>query len=463
MAARPPTQYELNGATEMCNPSMPSTTFCPYLPGQKVNTLYIPEETTSRTRRASLSSLSEEHFRTMDPHSKFVTPQPAAPSHAELSIRRTGTAAPALHTDLAFIKDRSLSAGSPSKSPWRRFFDRALISRSSENRRCSVSNDDHRSLTSPSSTSNYDIRPLTSSEGTRTRDISPASLRRLLVGEIDTSVRPASRGSLTPSANSRTRSFDELDQVDEEDDDEFVATTNTLSMYTAEEPLFATRLSPPPFRRGVSPVTATSSSAQTVMPSPWSPQLPLRTSEGTTSGLLISPVPQQPLAQLSMPESPILSGLDTGFHSACPSSTLSSAMNSPASPTLGEFPSSYDDTQDDDDDIDERFPFSSHEETPVSSTAAKSGRHVKVPSTASFSRYCLPQLVFSTDKLPSADNTLSTSPRFTTVSSPLLMPRSGEPVSDNGNSNLLGSSLDVGLSGFASELRWVADSITSRR
>ncbi|OAA78387.1 hypothetical protein LEL_05210 [Akanthomyces lecanii RCEF 1005] len=398
----------------------------------------------------------------MDPHSKFVTPQPAAPSHAELSIRRTGTAAPVLSTDFAFTKDRSLSASSPTRSPWRRFFDRALISRSSENRRCSANNDDHRSLTSPSSSSNYDIRPQTSSEGTRTRDISPASLRRLLVEEIDTSVQPVSRGSLTPSANSRTPSFDELDQVDEEDDDYFVGTTNDLSMYAAEEPLFTTRLSPPPLRRGVSPVTATSSSAETVVPSPRSPQPPLQSGEDTPSGLLISPVPQQPLARLSMPESPILSVIDTGFHSACPSSTLSSAMNSPASPTLGEFPSFYD-TQDDDDDIDERFPFFSHEETRFSSTAAKGNRHAKVPSTASFSRYCLPQLVFSTDKLPSADNTLSTSPHFTTVSSPLLMPRSGEPVGENGSSNLLGSSLDVGLGDFASELRWVADSITSRR
>lgn len=442
---------------------MPFTTSCPYLPGQKVNTLYIPQEATSRTRRASLSSLSEENFRTMDPRSKFVTPQPAAPSHAELSIRRTGTAAPALSTDFAFTKDRSLSASSPIKSPWRRFFDRALISRSSENRRRSTNNEDQRSLASPSSSFNDDIRPQTSSEGTRTRDISPASLRRLLVEKIDTSVRPVSRGALSPSANSRTPSFDELDQVDEEDDDYFVATTNDLAMYAAEEPVFTTRLSPPPFRRGVSPVTTTSSSAQTVVPSPRSAQPPFQTDEDTPDGLLISPVPQQPLTQLSMPESPSLSGLHTGFHSACPSSTLSSAMNSPASPTLGEFPSFYDDTQDDDDDMDERFPFFSHQETLVSTTAAKSNRHVKVHSTASFSRYCLPQLAFSTDKLPSADNTLSTSPRFTTVSSPLLMPRTGEPVGDNDSSNLLGSSLDVGLGDFASELRWVADSITSRR
>lgn len=436
---------------------MPSTTSCPYLPGQKVNTLYIPEEGTSRTRRASLSSLSEEQFRTMDPRSKFVTPQPAAPSHAQLSLRRTGTAAPALFTDFAFSKDCSPSASSPVKSPWRRFFDRALTPRSPSSR--GRSNNDDRSLTSVSS--NYDIPPQTASEGTRTRDISPTSLRRLLVEDVDTSMRPVSRGSLTPSANSRTPTFDELDQVDEEDDEDFVGTANDVSVCAADEPLFITRLSPPPFRRGVS-ATATSSSAQTVVPSPRSPQLPLQTGEDTSSGLFISPMSPSPLAQLSMPESPNLSVLDTGVHSACPSSTLSSTMNSPASLSLGEFPSFYDDSHDDDD-IDERFPFSAYEEMRGSNAAAYSSTHSKAPLTAPFSRYCLPQLAFSTDKLPAADSTLSTSPHFTTVNSPLLLPRSGEPGGGNSGSNLLGSGLDAGLDDFASELRWVADSITSRR
>ncbi|KAJ6787666.1 hypothetical protein PWT90_09569 [Aphanocladium album] len=458
MAVRTPVQYEVNGSAEMCDPAMPSTTTCPYLPGQKVNTLYIPEEGTSRIRRASLSSLSDEPLRTMDPGSKFVAPQPAAPSHADLCIRRIGTAAPALSTTFPFpSKDPSRSITSPTKSSWKRFFNKTLIIPPPESRGRSISNDDHRSLTSASS--NYDIRPQTASEGTRTRDISPASLRRFLVEEMGTSIRPVSRGSLGPSVNPRALALDVLDQVDEEDDDYFGGNTGRLSAVVAEEPQYMTRLSPPPFKRGISPATATSSSAQTVVPSPRNPQPTLQT--GAASGLLISPVPRQPLAQLSMPESSSLSTLDTTLQSACPSSTLSSAMNSPASPTSGEFPTFYDESQDDDD-IDERFPFSSRDEVYIGTVRSHTIKHVKAPSTASFSRYRLPQLTFSTGKLPAADSTLSKSPRFTTVTSPMLLPQSGEPtVGSNGGSNLLGSSLDIGLDDFATELSWMADSITT--
>lgn len=143
-------------------------------------------------------------------------------------------------------------------------------------------------------------------------------------------------------------------------------------------------------------------------------------------------------------------------------------MNSPASPTSAEFPCFYDESQDDDD-IDERFPFSGREEMYVSGVAAAVARgsrtHVKAPSTASFSRYSLPQLAFSQDKTPPAvdDDAFSKSPRFTTVNtSPLLLPEPGEPNGGGGNggASLLPSSLDIGLDDFATELRWMADSIT---
>ncbi|KAM0744449.1 hypothetical protein ACQRIT_001763 [Beauveria bassiana] len=370
--------YEVNGSTETCNSALPFTTSCPYLPGQKVNTLYIPREGTSRTRRASLTSLSEQDFRTMDPRSKFVTPQPAAPTFAEMSKRRTGTAAPALSTNYVLSKDHPESATSP-KSPWRRFFHRSLICRSFENRDRSSNGADHGSLIS--ATANCDPRPLSPSEGANTRDISPASLRRPLVEKADTFIRPDSRGSISPSSRARTPPLDVLDQVDEEDDDNFV---------------------------------------------------------GALDDFL-----------------------------SCPSSTLSSATNSPASPTLEDFPLSSDissfDGESQDDDDSERFSCPGRENVHVGHEAARANKHVKGPSTASFSRYRLPQLTFSTDKLPLAEDKLSTSPRFTTMTSPLLLPGSGQPVSSNGDSNLLGSSLGTGLDDFASELSWLTDSITSRR
>ncbi|ATY64135.1 hypothetical protein A9K55_004707 [Cordyceps militaris] len=498
--------YELNGSTETCNPKMPSTTTCPFLPGQKLNTLYIPKEAPSRTRCASLTSLSQEQFRTMDPRAKFITPQPAAPSHADLSTRRTGTAAPALATNFVLSKERPISASSPIKSPWRRFFNKTLIGRSLESRdRPLNNNDDHRSLASTSS--NYDIRPQTPSEGSRTRDISPVSLRRLLVAEIDTSVRPVSRGSLAASVHSRTPTFDvfvmeqvdeeQIDEedddnfgaaadelslyaVDEEEDDNFVAAAEKLALYTVEEPLFTTRLSPPPFKRDASPATATRSSAQTVMSLSGGPE---PTSKDVSTGLFLSSVPQPPFAQRSMPGSPALSVRDTFVPSACASSTLSSCMNSPASlascefSTLCEFPTSGDlsilyDESHDDDDVDERSPCSEHEEMAADAATAAISNHVKAPSTASFSRYRLPPLAFSADKLPAADSdasALSPSLRFAAINSPLLLPRpNGGPVGGGaggggggGGSNLLSSSL-VGLDDFGHELSWLVDSITSR-
>ncbi|KAM3499273.1 hypothetical protein MY10362_007457 [Beauveria mimosiformis] len=374
----------------------------------------------------------------MDPRSKFVTPQPAAPTFAEMSKRRTGTATPALSTIFVPSKDHSDSATSP-KSPWRRFFHKPLICRSFESRDRSNNGAEHGSLIS--ATANCDPRPLSPSEGANTRDISPASLRRLLVEEEDTVIRPVSRGNLSTSDRARTPPLDVLDQVDEEDDDNFVGASDDFLSYAVEEHLFTTRLSPPPFRRD----PATSSSAQTVVPSPRS--------------LSISSTRHQPLAKLSMPESPTRSSRDT-LHSRCPSSTLSSATNSPASPTLEDFPLSSDissfDGESQDDDDSERSSCPGHE-------AARVNKHVKGPSTASFSRYRLPQLTFSTEKLPVAEDRLLTSPRFTTMTSPLLLPRSGQPVSSNGDSNLLGSSLGTGLDDFASELSWLTDSITSRR
>ncbi|KAM3509175.1 hypothetical protein MY11210_006430 [Beauveria gryllotalpidicola] len=395
----------------------------------------------------------------MDPRSKFVTPQPAAPTFAEMSKRRTGTAAPALSTNFVLSKDRPDSATSP-KSPWRRFFYRPLISRSSESRDRSNNGADRGSLIS--ATSNCDPRPPLASEGARTRDMSPASLRRLLVAEVDTSMRPVSRGSFFPSARACTPPVDVLDQVDEEDDDNFVGASDDFPFYAVEEPLFTTRLSPPPFRRD----PASSSSTQTVVPSPRSLRSALQSGEDVSKGPLISSTRHQALAKLSMPESPSLSSRDT-LHSRCPSSTLSSAMNSPTSPTLEDFPlssdfSSFDGESQDDDDDSERSSCPGHEDVRVGNGAARINKHVKSPSTASFSRYRLPQLTFSTDKLPGAEDRLPTSPRFTTMTSPLLLPPSSPPVGGNGDSNLLGLNLGTGFD-FASELTWITDSITSRR
>ena len=68
--------YEVDASTETHNPALPSTTTCPYLPGQRVNTLHVPKEQSSRQRSASVSSAHRSDFKTMNPADKFVTPRP---------------------------------------------------------------------------------------------------------------------------------------------------------------------------------------------------------------------------------------------------------------------------------------------------------------------------------------------------------------------------------------------------
>ncbi|KIH91846.1 hypothetical protein SPBR_01479 [Sporothrix brasiliensis 5110] len=74
--------YEVDGSIESHDPAVPSTTACPYLPGQRVNTLWVPIEQSSRQRSASVNSLHQSNFQTMNPADKFVTPRPppATPS-----------------------------------------------------------------------------------------------------------------------------------------------------------------------------------------------------------------------------------------------------------------------------------------------------------------------------------------------------------------------------------------------
>lgn len=79
--------YEVDADTETHNPALPSTTACPYLPGQRVNTLDVPTEVSTRQRSASVSSARRSDFKTMNPADKFVTPRPppATPSVAPAS------------------------------------------------------------------------------------------------------------------------------------------------------------------------------------------------------------------------------------------------------------------------------------------------------------------------------------------------------------------------------------------
>ncbi|KAJ4288408.1 hypothetical protein N0V90_011643 [Kalmusia sp. IMI 367209] len=74
--------YYYNVDGEEChNPSEPSTTLCPLLPGQQLNVLEVPRET-----RSGQNSLNPDVF-TRNPKDKFLTPVPPVPPKAMPSPR----------------------------------------------------------------------------------------------------------------------------------------------------------------------------------------------------------------------------------------------------------------------------------------------------------------------------------------------------------------------------------------
>jgi hypothetical protein len=91
-------KYELDDGTEIHDPAVPSTTTCPYLPGQPVNLLWVPVEIQlPRDRSASMSSMAIGDLKTLVPTDKFLTPRAPPPvprkhsraSTAPMEIART--------------------------------------------------------------------------------------------------------------------------------------------------------------------------------------------------------------------------------------------------------------------------------------------------------------------------------------------------------------------------------------
>ena len=71
-------QYQLNGYTDYFNVAEPSTTSCPYLPGQEINILEVPiqiKQPSGPGRRRSTSSTMSAMF-TLNPEDKYALPKP---------------------------------------------------------------------------------------------------------------------------------------------------------------------------------------------------------------------------------------------------------------------------------------------------------------------------------------------------------------------------------------------------
>lgn len=402
-------QYEVDGSFETHDSTLPSTTKCPYLPGQTVNTLNVPVEQALRQRSASLSSVHQEDFKTMKPESKYSALRPSPSMIMENAPFRLGTAPLLKHK----TSTRSLSPA----PVWKRIFSRKLASRDGERGR-SQDRDDQSTVSEPIPQVT-ESRCATPSEGTRTRDISPESLLRFLVDDLPP--RPDSNLSERPSIIIP----DDIEEEHEDDDDDNFATSAA-----SEHQTFTTCLSPPPIKRSASSDSVSfsfSNSGSLTM-------APVRPSSQPTQD-----VQQAPASAVA----PSLPRLETFVPPFSPSSAFASPL-SPQSPAF-EAPSFYDDT--DDDDV-----LSSNNSDCFSIQPSTSGplRNQK------FEIYSLPEQEEGGSKI------YQPQPTYAKVNSPPLLARRDTGLSVNGN-NFLGSPIDTGLDDFVTELGWIVDVIGSKR
>ncbi|CAK7245545.1 MAG: hypothetical protein STHCBS139747_007129 [Sporothrix thermara] len=309
--------YEVDGSLETHDPAVPSTTTCPYLPGQRVNTFWVPIEQppshvrllASHQRSASVNAVRPCEYRTMDPADRYLTPRPppATPSAATFAdLQRPLSPQP--HLLRHQRSNRSLTPSVTSLSSWspHRFFARRT-SPSGELQRPTITTtaDDHckqveilsssvdsrgenyRSaaprLASSSSVSSFlsissiarqrqaTLSPApVASHGSRSRDISPESLRRFLVDDVPLA-GPRGNVSVVESrkslllANSDNGDDDDNDVMtgginlasalddDDDDDDEHNFATSTTS---ETAPMTILSPPPPPQARAITPPKA---------------------------------------------------------------------------------------------------------------------------------------------------------------------------------------------------------------
>lgn len=413
-------QYELDGSTETHDPAEPWTTACPSLPGQTVNTVIVPVEQSLRQRSASLTSVRQESFRTMDPDAKFATPRPAPAPVMESTARRLGSAS-------TLLQKRPCTR-SPSPAPsWKRFFTRRLGQRDADRsptRGQTADSSEPVEGTSLLQDSPAHTRSSTPSEGARTRDLSPESLRRFLSDGTPTHVEAVPHQPTTLSIP------DEIAE-DVDDDDNFA--TSTIS----ENQVYATSLSPPPFQRSASadtiPRAASNLSSITLTAGqPFDQKLP---DDGQADGNQA----EQPESQRSLPK------LETNAKPRWSISATSSLLATPISPQLvADDPPSFYDSNDEDDDV-------------ASTIEADNFAHqavIDAPfSSEVFRGYSLPR---QSDEEKSV---AAPRPAIKSFNSPQLLPRADTRNDQVSGTNLLGTHIDTGLDDFVSEMGWIVDAI----
>ncbi|RYP50346.1 hypothetical protein DL768_004111 [Monosporascus sp. mg162] len=395
--------YELDGLTETYDTTRPTTSACPFLPGQTVNTLEVPLERSLRSRSVSMNSLRGANFKTMDPKDRFRTLPPAPSLPAASDIPST-----------SFSDTRSARSISPAPS-WasaaRRFFGLRSCSRDGEQGRLSRGSDPDSTPSEPGRS--YDrARCLTPSGSVRSRDMSPESLRRFLSEDV-----PFAPPAMEPSP--KLWIPDEI--IEENEDDDNFATS------AASESTPVTLLSPPPFQRTIqSPITSPKNqSTTTIVPRP-------------SADISSSVGPKEPLGLTSD------IGLDHPPRQTSPTSRLTESHGQSNCSFLDES---------DDDDYDDNL-SSNEDEFYSPQQAEANGRKVQ-PRRTPFTNYSLPYHTAKSSK------NFDSNPQ-PNYGSPALVARNdnGVPV---GNTNLLSlPSIDSGLDDLANEIGWIADVIGPR-
>ncbi|KAK8019164.1 hypothetical protein PG990_004302 [Apiospora arundinis] len=464
--------YEIDGSTETHDPAMPSTTSCPYLPGQTVNTLDVPTEHPSRHRSASMTSITAADYRTMNPMDKFRSPRPAptVPGMARSLVSSSPTEALQIQrpSPVEVLQPQRPSRSQSPTPRWvsaRRLFGLKPSKRGSSSDRskggaaANSDNEDtasvkscHSSLSTQSYPSEHPTRSTTPSGSSRSREMSPEALRRFLCDDKPVVTTP-------PVETNPGLSIPEQIMEENEDDDNFASHPS----HAAGEVAPSTLLSPPPFLRSFSSPSITSCvnvSSDTIV-SPNQDHQSTTTAAaaaGTTRSSEHTAGRHSAAFKLHIPKSRFSlssssSAITTPFS---PTSSISSLSRS----SRGASSSSYfegdlndeeeGETEEEDDPRlsrgeDEKLmggkeqPFAGYS-LPPQTTAEAGQKHQRDASVA-----------------------LSQTTTITTIESPQFLARSDNGLPVCNNTTLLNlPTIDAGLEDLSSDAGWMADIIQSR-
>ncbi|KAI0443393.1 hypothetical protein F4803DRAFT_550159 [Xylaria telfairii] len=411
--------YEIDGSTETYDPSLPTTTTCPFLPGQTVNTLDVPVERRTRLKSASMNSLRNADYKTMDPVDRFAAPRLPQVAGNLKDFRITSAS--------SILPKRATRSVSPAPS-WtgtaRRFLGFKLHNRDQESdrgRRSALSQMED--VFVEEQDSSLEPRSVTPSGSIRSRDLSPESLRKFFCDDL-----PSSSASTEPAPGLSIPDDIEEETEDNDDDDNFATTT----VCTTVETTHFTNLSPPPFQRGGLSAPPASHSKPITIPTPVTA---VANAELSSAGEKKRHRP----AKLEIPRS----------HSTA--SMASSSMASAASPgsNISQGLSQFSFFDDSDDEYE-------GDRTVLGNMKQDRIVHTELELQAPITSYSLPRS--STD----SRKPISTNHVLESLESPALVARSDNGVAVDSNNFFGLPNVDIGLHDLVGDANWMSDVIRQK-